>query len=131
VLAQHARGAQGGAPAAGGGVVFTDWTASRVLRHPSWRGLRAGKDPGQVHRESCPLPGTGDVSLIREQFTLTGSGRRFALPAQGEKGDVVSGMLASDKGSHHRNANVLRRPGRHGRTQPGDAVIERLVPPFH
>jgi hypothetical protein len=32
---------------------------------------------------------------------LTGSRRRFALPAQGEQGDVVSGVLASDQGSHH------------------------------
>jgi transposase len=33
---------------------------------------------------------------------LTGSRRRFALPAQDEQGDVVSGVLASDQGSHHR-----------------------------
>ena len=42
---------------------------------------------------------------------LTGSRRRFALPAQDEKGDVVSGVLASDQGSHHRDADILRRPG--------------------
>lgn len=72
VLALHARSAQRGATAA------------------DRRGRLHGLD-----RQQGPLE-TGDVSLIREQFTLTGSGRRFALPAQGEKGDVVSGLLASD-----------------------------------
>lgn len=35
-----------------GEVAFTDWTGDGVLRHPSWRGLRADKQPEQVRRES-------------------------------------------------------------------------------
>src|SRR5712691_11278501 len=50
--AQHARGAQWVQPELVGEVAFTEWTSDKVLRHPSWRGLRTDKDPGQVHRES-------------------------------------------------------------------------------
>jgi bifunctional non-homologous end joining protein LigD len=51
VPAQHARGAQWVQPQLVGEVAFTEWTSDKVLRHPSWRGLRTDKDPGQVHRE--------------------------------------------------------------------------------
>ena len=30
-----------------GEVVFTEWTSDGHLRHPSWRGLAAGQDPGR------------------------------------------------------------------------------------
>ena len=30
---------------------FTEWTAEMIMRHPSWRGLRADKKPGQVRLE--------------------------------------------------------------------------------
>jgi bifunctional non-homologous end joining protein LigD len=29
-------------------VAFSEWTADSVLRHPSWRGLRADKDPADL-----------------------------------------------------------------------------------
>jgi bifunctional non-homologous end joining protein LigD len=35
-----------------GEVVFTEWTSDGHLRHPSWRGLRPDKHPGDVRRES-------------------------------------------------------------------------------
>jgi len=35
-----------------GEVVFTEWTPDGRLRHPSWRGLRPDKAPGEVRRES-------------------------------------------------------------------------------
>jgi bifunctional non-homologous end joining protein LigD len=35
-----------------GEVMFTEWTGDGRLRHPSWRGFRPDKDPGEVHRES-------------------------------------------------------------------------------
>jgi bifunctional non-homologous end joining protein LigD len=35
-----------------GEVVFTEWTPDGRLRHPSWRGLRADKNPGDVRREA-------------------------------------------------------------------------------
>jgi bifunctional non-homologous end joining protein LigD len=34
-----------------GEVAFTDWTRDARLRHPSWRGLRPDKSPGEVTRE--------------------------------------------------------------------------------
>jgi len=52
VPAQHARGAQWVHPQLVGEVAFTEWTSDRVLRHPSWRGLRSDENPGQVHQES-------------------------------------------------------------------------------
>jgi bifunctional non-homologous end joining protein LigD len=52
VPAQHARGAHWVHPQLVGEVAFTEWTADKVLRHPSWRGLRTDKFPGQVHQES-------------------------------------------------------------------------------
>ena len=51
VPAQHARGAQWVHPRLVGEVSFTEWTSDKVLRHPSWRGLRTDKNPGQVHQE--------------------------------------------------------------------------------
>jgi bifunctional non-homologous end joining protein LigD len=35
-----------------GEVAFTEWTADGRLRHPSWRGLRPDKSPGEVVKES-------------------------------------------------------------------------------
>jgi bifunctional non-homologous end joining protein LigD len=35
-----------------GEVAFTEWTGDDLLRHPSWRGLRPDKQPGDVHREA-------------------------------------------------------------------------------
>ena len=46
VPAQHARGAQWVHPRLAGEVAFTEWTGAMLLRHPSWRGLRIGKNPG-------------------------------------------------------------------------------------
>ena len=34
-----------------GEVAFTEWTPDGLLRHPSWRGLRADKSPRDVHPE--------------------------------------------------------------------------------
>jgi bifunctional non-homologous end joining protein LigD len=51
VPALHARGAQWVQPRLVGEVAFTEWTTDKILRHPSWRGLRAGPDPGQVRQE--------------------------------------------------------------------------------
>jgi len=35
-----------------GEVSFSEWTADRRMRHPSWRGLREDKAPDEVRRES-------------------------------------------------------------------------------
>jgi bifunctional non-homologous end joining protein LigD len=51
VPAAHARGAQWVQPQLVGEVAFTGWTAQRVLRHPSWRGLRPDKSRGDLSLE--------------------------------------------------------------------------------
>ncbi len=45
-------GARWAEPALVGEVRFTEWTGERRLRHPSWRGLREDKTPGDVVVES-------------------------------------------------------------------------------
>jgi bifunctional non-homologous end joining protein LigD len=35
-----------------GEVMFTEWTGDGRLRHPSWRGFRPDKSPGEIRRES-------------------------------------------------------------------------------
>ncbi|MEU8804618.1 non-homologous end-joining DNA ligase [Spirillospora sp. NPDC048819] len=48
---QHARDARWVRPELVGEVVFTEWTGDGRLRHPSWRGFRTDKEPGEVRRE--------------------------------------------------------------------------------
>ncbi len=48
----HARDAHWVTPRLVGEVVFAEWTRDGRLRHPSWRGLRPDKLPGDVRRES-------------------------------------------------------------------------------
>jgi bifunctional non-homologous end joining protein LigD len=47
-----ARTAHWAEPELVGEVAFTEWTGDGHLRHPSWRGLRPDKQPGQVSRET-------------------------------------------------------------------------------
>jgi bifunctional non-homologous end joining protein LigD len=71
VPARHARGVQWVHLHLVGEVACTGWTSDEVLRHPSWRGLRTGKDPGQVHQETdircdpfpASSPGMPDTGL--------------------------------------------------------------------
>jgi hypothetical protein len=101
------------------------------LRSSPARGAKPGAvTQGSQNRIPLPRPEALSVSVrtsamptarpitrsrpVHVQTRLTGSRRRLALPAQDEKGDVVSGVLAADQGSHHREANVLRRPRRDG-----------------
>lgn len=51
VPARHAKGAHWVNPELVGEVAFTEWTGDNVMRHPSWRGLRPEKRPGEVRRE--------------------------------------------------------------------------------
>ena len=48
---RNGRGAHWAGTPAVGEVTFTEWTADGSMRHPSWRGLRVDKSPGEVHRE--------------------------------------------------------------------------------
>ena len=49
---RYARGAHWVQPRLVGEVAFTEWTADGSMRHPSWHGLRADKNPEDVHREA-------------------------------------------------------------------------------
>jgi bifunctional non-homologous end joining protein LigD len=49
---RYARSAHWVEPRLVGEVAFTEWTADGSMRHPSWRGLRADKNPSDVHREA-------------------------------------------------------------------------------
>jgi bifunctional non-homologous end joining protein LigD len=44
-----ARTAQWTEPSLVGEVTFRNWTPDHRLRHPSWRGLRPDRDPGEIH----------------------------------------------------------------------------------
>ncbi|HEX5494941.1 MAG TPA: non-homologous end-joining DNA ligase [Mycobacteriales bacterium] len=55
---EHARGVRWVRPHLVGEVRFTEWTRDGVLRHPSWRGLRPDKSPGDV---TAPLPVPADL----------------------------------------------------------------------
>jgi bifunctional non-homologous end joining protein LigD len=46
-----ARDAHWVTPTLVGEVAFSEWTRDGRLRHPSWRGLRPDKEPGEVRRE--------------------------------------------------------------------------------
>jgi bifunctional non-homologous end joining protein LigD len=46
-----ARDARWVTPKLVGEVTFTEWTGDGRLRHPSWRGFRPDKEPGEVRRE--------------------------------------------------------------------------------
>ena len=48
----HARAARWVTPKLVGEVEFGEWTRDGMLRHPSWRGLRPDKEPGEVVPES-------------------------------------------------------------------------------
>jgi bifunctional non-homologous end joining protein LigD len=48
----HARGARWVQPLMVGEVAFSEWTRDGRMRHPTWRGLRPDKGPGEVRRES-------------------------------------------------------------------------------
>ena len=48
---RHARDAHWVSPELVGEVAFTEWTSDNLMRHPSWRGLRPDKEPGDVRRE--------------------------------------------------------------------------------
>jgi bifunctional non-homologous end joining protein LigD len=50
VPAQHARDAHWAQPRLVGEVTFAEWTSDGSMRHPSWRGLRPDKSPGEVSR---------------------------------------------------------------------------------
>lgn len=49
---EHARGAVWVEPRLVGEVAFGEWTRDGRLRHPTWRGLRPDKEPGDVRLES-------------------------------------------------------------------------------
>jgi ATP-dependent DNA ligase len=52
VPAQHARDAHWTHPRLVGEVMFAEWTSDGSTSHPSWRGLRPSKSPGEMRLQS-------------------------------------------------------------------------------
>ena len=77
-------------------VVFTEWTTDGKIRHPSFQGLRADKDPKEITREK---PVTADPKGPRrvQQGTVrtsTSAGRTFQV-RQNQNDHVVAGVPIS------------------------------------
>lgn len=53
---EHARHATWVEPVLVGEVAFRAWTPGGRLRHPSWRGLRADREPASAVRRTAPPP---------------------------------------------------------------------------
>ena len=83
---RYARGAHWAGPRLAGEVAFTEWTADGSIRHPSWRGLRADKNPGAVHREALTsrLPVTRAAAFcdrgVLNHLAQSGSGASLRDP---------------------------------------------------
>ncbi len=87
---RYARGAHWVEPRLAGEVAFTEWTADGSMRHPSWRGLRAGKNPGAVHREAL----TSRLPVTRAPGAVPGAGYR----ARRRHGVYPAPMARPDRG---------------------------------
>jgi ATP dependent DNA ligase C terminal region len=85
--AWRARGAHWVEPRLVGEVAFTEWTADASMRHPCWPGLRAGKNPGDVHREALSTPAARSKPA-----------RHAKIPAHFEPGRCVAAMTGAASG---------------------------------
>ncbi|MEV6851420.1 hypothetical protein [Actinoplanes sp. NPDC051411] len=95
---EHARHAHWVEPVLVGEVAFRNWTPDGRMRHPSWRGLRPDRTPGEARRQPAPT-----------------------VPAPAE----VEGALATPDGRWR--VEVIRRDGlRSYRLLHADNVIEGL-----
>jgi bifunctional non-homologous end joining protein LigD len=77
-------------------VVFTEWTSDGKIRHPSFQGLRADKDPRQITRERPVTPTTRAARRKRAPYapeTTQMSVRRGFTPRQ--NGTTVAGVEIS------------------------------------
>jgi len=89
---RYARGVHWVEPRLAGEVAFTDWTADGSMRHPSWRGLRADKNPGAVHREAL----TSRLPITRAPRAVPGAGYR----ASARHGVYPAPMARPDRDGH-------------------------------
>ena len=89
---RYARGAHWVEPRLVGEVAFTEWTADGSMRHPSWRGLRADKNPGAVHREAL----TSRLPITRAPRAVPGAGYR----ASARHGVYPAPMARPDRDGH-------------------------------
>ena len=81
-----------------GEVAFTEWTADGSMRHPSWHGLRADKNPGDVQRESLAPwlghgPSRGPSSWARRSSSVHAGIASGSAPALGHSGAPSSQLL--------------------------------------
>jgi ATP-dependent DNA ligase len=72
---RYARGARWMQPRLVGEVAFTEWTAGGSMRHPGWRGLRAGKNPKTYTAKA------GHLGTVRARGPASGPGSAGRDPA--------------------------------------------------
>ena len=89
---RYARGAHWVEPRLAGEVAFTEWTADGSMRHPSWRGLRADKNPGDVHREALV---STSAAIARAAAFCAWARRRTVGSDSGGTESVSPAVLAS------------------------------------
>jgi ATP dependent DNA ligase C terminal region len=104
VRAQHARGTHWVHPQLVGKAAFTECTTDRVLRHPSWRGLRTDKKPSQVHQENRLLPADRNISRAGRHAASCPRSRPGACPRRSAAGSSCR-QLAAD-GTHSQRPNL-------------------------
>ncbi len=72
---RYARGAHWVQPRLVGEVAFTEWIAGGSMRHPGWRGLRAGKNPKTYPAKA------GHLGTVRARGPASGPGSAGRDPA--------------------------------------------------
>jgi len=86
-------------PALVGEVMFTEWTSDGKIRHPSFQGLRADKDPRQITREKPVIADpkgprrSGRAAPAIAGRTLASAGRTFQVRQNDQH--VVAGVPIS------------------------------------
>lgn len=71
-------------------VQFSEWTGDNQLRHPSYKGLRADKDPREVREEKAEEPmATHDDPTVVEGVTITSPHKELYIDPTITKLDVV------------------------------------------
>src|ERR1700683_150061 len=133
VPGQPARAVHWVEPRLVGEVAFTEWTAEMIMRHPSWRGLRADKKPGQVRLEGWREPGRPQPGRPEPPQPGSGLERRFVGVGLGPVGSPRVGVGAAARvaltagGPTAGGTGAPRATGRSGAGGPLSAIAGHLV----
>jgi bifunctional non-homologous end joining protein LigD len=111
-------------------VAFTEWTPDGRLRHPSFKGIRQDKDPGDIVRERplTPAPSGASPSAAGRQpaqaFPDHGAPAQTA-PAQGAPGQGAWGQGTRGEGTRGQGASDQGAAGRPGSGEAGRDPVQR------